>query len=90
MKKLLLVLLLVAIMSLSLATPIFADEGNMPGKATELGPRAGLWNALGHIGWGYIQSGGNAVIAAYGAVRSHWSVIYAQPPAKPWWASGPK
>ncbi|MFC2013063.1 hypothetical protein ACFLUE_02110 [Chloroflexota bacterium] len=92
MRKLLMVLILVVALTLPGATPAFAGdgEGNMPGKATELGCWAGLWNALGHMGWGLVQSGGKAVFAAYGAVHSHWSVINGQHPAKPWWASGSK
>ena len=92
MKRLLLVLLLVLVLTFTFATPVFADDGkgNMPGNAWEENAWCGLSRALMGTVTGMVNSGGNAVFNAYGAVYRLWSVIYGQPPAKPFWASGPK
>ncbi len=92
MRKLLVALILSVILSMTFATPAFADDGkgNMPGNADDLEPWRGLKNALWHKAWGVVMSGGNAVFNAWGAVYRLHDVIAGQPPAKPGWASGPK
>ncbi len=104
MKKLLVALLLVVVLSLTLVTPAFADDGkgNMPGNSADLvnpqGWVCGLLNSLGHVGWGpwiagMMSGGANAYPAAYGwyaKAHSYYHIISGQPPAKPHWASGPK
>ena len=92
MRKLLVALILALILSLTFATPAFADDGkgNMPGKAGDLGNFRGLWNAFRCIGMGFWINGFYPPSQpCVGAWLRHWDIRDGQPPAKPHWAGGP-
>ena len=92
MKRLIISFILAVLLTVTFTAPAFAydGKGNMPGSATNLPLWQGLINALWHKAWGVVMSQGNAVFNSYGAVYRLYDVIAGQPPAKPWWASGPK
>ena len=55
MKRLILALILAVVLSLTIATPVFASDlpnGNMPGQSTSQGYWQGLNGAIKHIGSG--------------------------------------
>ncbi len=92
MKKLLLIVILVIVMSLTFTAPAFADDGkgNMPGKAADLGLWLGLWNGFGRMGWGLTMSGGKATAASARACQViYYYLINGQSPESPWWSSAP-
>ena len=96
MKKLALALILAVVLSLTIATPVFADDGqgNMPGKATDLGDNwKGLKGAIRRIGQGAgygnspISWAGTGVYVSTNHAISN--IMNGDPPGKPWWASTP-
>ena len=91
MKKLLVALILAVILTATLATPAFADEGkgNMPGNAGDLenplenpqGWICGLKNAMYYrLGWGhwvsYLMTGKWSNPAAYGWAAKYHSFLH--------------
>lgn len=92
MKKLLVALILAVILSMTLATPAFAGDGNgnMPGKAGDMGYFRGLLNAWRSIGMGFwINHFYPPSSPCVGAWMQQSDVRAGQPPGKPNWAEGP-
>lgn len=92
MKKLVLVLLLVMVMSMTFTVQVFADDGqgNMPGKAADLGDNwKGLNGAIRRIGQG--GGYGNSPISWAGCGinvsvnHAISNVMKGDPPKQPWW-----
>jgi len=95
-KKLIVALILVVVLTVSFATPAFAGDGkgNMPGKADELGLWHGLWGALFRIAWGWHWGSGNGAHTHSGwgigvSVRhAIFNIMDSEPPAHNW--NGPE
>jgi len=92
MKKLIISLILAILLNATFVTPAFADDGNgnMPGKAADLGYWLGLQNAFKRLGWGCYMNDNAVYGAIVGFYTIYYDVIVGQPPAKPFWAQGPK
>ena len=93
MKKLVLVLLLAMVMSMTFTAQVFADDGqgNMPGVAASfpMGDWKGLTGAIRHIGQGGgygnspISWAGNGInVSANHAISN---IMKGDPPKQPWW-----
>ena len=93
MKKLIVAVILAVVLTLTLATPAFADggNGNMGGKNAGLGLWQGLSGAIRHIAWGW--GNGNGVPAGWGiyVATNHAisNIMGGDPPGQPWWSSAP-
>jgi len=89
LKKLIVSLILVVLLTVTFAAPAFADEDNMPGKAAELGRWKGLWNFF-RIGWGWGNGNGSPVGWGIGVSIRHaiFNIMDGEPPAHNW--NGPE